>query len=450
MEHVDAIIIGSGQSGVPLATGLAQQGQEVVLFERGALGGSCVNYGCTPSKAFLAAAHAASHTRSLSDLGLRVQVEIDFPAVMSRVRGLIGSFNEGVTERVEASGVKLVQAEASFVAERTVSGNGATFQAPLVIINTGASPLIPPIPGLANTPYLTSRNFWQQRELPARTAVVGGGYVGLELGQGLARLGSETHLIERSERIIEAEEEEVSETLTEALEGDGLFLHQKCEVQQVDYDDDLFRLTLTTGQRLEAEAVLVATGRQPNTTSLEVEAGHIDLDERGYIKTDAQFRTSSAGVYAIGDVTGQPAFTHVSWEDYRRMEAILAGQERRRGDRVLGYAFFTEPQVGRAGLTLAEAEARGYQARAVTMPLDHIARAIEMGYRLGFYRMVVDDKTDKILGATLVGPETAELIHVFIALMEAGATWPKLEQAVYIHPTFAEALPSLARMLQDA
>jgi dihydrolipoamide dehydrogenase len=221
------------------------------------------------------------------------------------------------------------------------------------------------------------------------------------------------------------------------------------EAEEVAYNDGVFTLTLSNGDKLDGEALLVAVGRTPNTKALKPEAGGIKVDRQGHIKVDEHFRTNVDGVYAIGDVTGQPAFTHVSWEDYRRLRAILNGQERRQGDRVLGYAFFTEPQVGRAGLTLAAAKEQGYQARAVTMPLDHVARAIETGHELGFYRMVIDEETDKILGATLVGPETAELVHVFIALMEAGSTWQVLERSVHIHPAYAEALPSLARMLKN-
>lgn len=449
MKNVDAIIIGSGQSGVPLATDLAKQGRNVVLCERSALGGSCINYGCTPSKAFLASAHAVGHTRSLPELGVQIQVKVDFPAVMERVRRLIDSFNDGVEQRLGKAGVTLVRAEATFSAERTIRANGQSFQAPLVVINTGESPVIPPIEGLANTPFLTARNFWDLRELPARTLVLGGGYVGVELAQGLARLGSETHLIEREDRLISGEEPEVSEVMAEALRHDGLHLHLETQVEQVAYEGKTFKLSLDSGQQLTGEALLVATGRRPNTGSLNPAAGGIELDERGYIKTDDQFQTTSEGVYAIGDVTGQPAFTHVSWEDYRRLQAILNGEDRRRGDRVLGYAFFTEPQVGRAGLSLAAAKKQGFKARAVTMPLEDVARAIETGHHLGFYRLVVDEETDRILGATLVGPDTAELIHVLIAHMEAGSTWHLLEQSVHIHPTYAEALPSLARKLKS-
>lgn len=449
METADAIIIGSGQGGVPLAEALGQEGRDVVLLERRSFGGSCINYGCFPSKAFLASAHAASQARNAGDLGVHAQVEVDFPAVMARVRHVIGSSSEGVEKRLEQAGVRLVHAEASFTGERTVTGSEVSVQAPLVVINTGNSPFVPDIPGLADTPYLTNLNFWELRELPPRFLVIGGGYVGVELGQGMARLGSKTHIIEIHDRIVSKEESEVSATLTEALEADGVQFHFDTEVTNVDYVDGVFTLTLDNGQTIEGEALLVATGQKPNTDALNAPEAGIKLDDRGFIKVDEQFQTTSSGVYAIGDVTGQPAFTHVSWEDYRRMIAILNGGDRTQGDRVLGYVFFTEPQVGRAGLTLEAARQQGFNVRAVTLPLNHVARAYLTGRTQGFYRVVVDTDTDKILGATLVGPEAGELVHVFIAHMEAGSTWQVLEQSVHIHPTFGEGLPSLARLLKE-
>jgi pyruvate/2-oxoglutarate dehydrogenase complex dihydrolipoamide dehydrogenase (E3) component len=218
-------------------------------------------------------------------------------------------------------------------------------------------------------------------------------------------------------------------------------------VNQAAYENGVFELTLSNGEHLQAEALLVAIGRKPNTAALNAAASGIELDDRGYVEIDDQFHTTCAGVYAIGDAAKQPAFTHVSWEDYRRVKAILGGKDRTRNDRVLGYAIYTEPQVGRVGMTLEQARKKGINARAVTLPMSQIARAIEWGHDLGFYRMVVDRDTDKILGATLVGYETAELVHVFLALMEAGATWQLLERSVHIHPTYGEALPSLARLL---
>lgn len=447
METADVILIGSGQGGIPLAADFASSGRKVVLFERDTLGGSCINYGCTPSKAFLAAAHAAGRARQAKKLGIHTKVEVDFPAVMERVRGIRNSFNQGIHKQLDNAGVKIVCAEASFVGERTVKGGDVTVQAPLVIVNTGTSSLIPDIPGLAGTPYLTNRNFFDLKALPPRLLVIGAGYIGLELGQGLARLGSQTHLIVRGDRVLDREEADVSKVLAEALKQDGIGLHFGVNVNQVAHENDVFSLTLSSGEQFQAEALLVVIGRKPNTGALNAAKSGIELDDQGFIKINDQFHTTCSGVYAIGDAAKQPAFTHVSWEDYRRLKAILCGENRTRSDRVLGYAIYTEPQVGRVGMTLEQAHKQGINARAVTLPMSQIARAIEWGHDLGFYRMVIDSDTDKILGATLVGYETAEVVHVFLDLMEAGATWQLLERSVHIHPTYGEALPSLARLL---
>lgn len=447
METADVIVIGSGQGGVPFATDYASSGRNVVLFERDALGGSCVNYGCTPSKAFLAAAHNAGRARQAEKLGIQAQIEVDFPKVMERVRGIRSQFNQGVKQRLEGAGVKVVCAEASFTGERTVTGGGITVQAPIVVINTGTSSTLPDLPGLKGTPYLTNRNFFDLQQIPPRLLVIGGGYIALELGQGMARLGTQTELIVRGDRLLAQEESDVSAVLAEAFEQDGLGLHFNVTVQQVAYANDVFTLTLSNGESLDGEALLIATGRTPNTQALNAASSGIELDAQGFVKIDEQFQTTCLGVYAIGDAAKQPAFTHVSWEDYRRLKAILQGEHRTRHDRVLGYAVYTEPQVGRVGMTLEQAQKQGITAREVTMPVTHIARGIEWGHDLGFYRMVIDTQTNLILGATLVGYETAEIVHVFLSLMEAGATWQVLEQSVHIHPTYGEALPSLARLL---
>jgi pyruvate/2-oxoglutarate dehydrogenase complex dihydrolipoamide dehydrogenase (E3) component len=447
IETVDAIVIGSGQGGVPLAVDLAKAGKSVVLFERDAIGGSCVNYGCTPSKAFLAAAHGAGRARQAQQLGIHAAITVDFPAVMERVRGIRHDFNHGVKQRLTDAGVKVVCAEATFTGDRTVSGGGVTVQAPLIVINTGTSSTLPDLPGLADTPYLTNRNFFDLQQLPSRLLVVGGGYIALELGQGMAQLGSKTELIVRGDRVIDREDADVSDVMVEALKRDGIGVHFQTKVERVAYANGVFTLTLDRGKSLDGEALLVAIGRTPNTQALNVAATGVELDDRGYVKIDDRFETTRAGIYAIGDVANQPAFTHVSWEDYRRLTAILHGEQRTRHDRVLGYAVYTEPQVGRVGMTLSQAQEQGIPAREVTLPASKMARAIEWGHDLGFYRLVVNTDTDAILGATLVGYETAEVVHVILALMEAGATWRVLERSVHIHPTYGEALPSLARLL---
>ncbi|MBV8365465.1 MAG: FAD-dependent oxidoreductase [Candidatus Eremiobacteraeota bacterium] len=446
-DAVDAIVIGSGQGGVPFAVDLAQQGKSVALFERGRLGGTCINYGCTPSKAFLASAHNAGRARNAEKLAVYAQVNVDFPAVMERVRSIRDEFMRGIARKLDQAGVRVVHAQARFTGERTVSGGGVTLSAPLVVIDTGTSAAVPNIPGLAGTPFLTNETVFDLTSVPRRVLVMGGGYIGLELGQGFARMGAQVDIVDRNPRVLAREEPEASTVLEASLHEDGVRLHLGPSVKSVRRDGDTFELELDSGQRLQGDALLVAVGRTPNSGALECAASNIDLDERGTIKIDTQLRTTCAGVFAIGDVAGQPAFTHVSWEDHRRLKDIIAGGSRTRDDRVLAYTTFTEPQVARAGMTIDEAVAAGYDARCVTYELSWVARAIEWGQTNGFYRLVVDQKTDKILGATMVGYEAGELIHVIVAHMEAGSTWHILDRSVHIHPTYAEALPSLARLL---
>ncbi|HEY2476445.1 MAG TPA: FAD-dependent oxidoreductase [Candidatus Cybelea sp.] len=446
MKKVDAIVIGSGQGGVPFAIELAKSGRRVILFERGSIGGSCVNYGCTPSKAFLAAAHQAGRARRAQSLGVHATVDVDFPFVMNRLRDIVGSFRDGTQRRLAQAGVEVIHGEAVFTGERIVNGGGLEVTAPLIVLDTGTSPAIPALPGLAGTPYLTNTTFFSQTTLPKRFLVLGGGYVGLELGQGMARVGSSVHVFHRGARVLDGEEADVSALLSESLKEDGVELHLNAQPSGVAFANGVFTVELDDGSHFEGEQFLVATGRTPNTGPLQVQQSGIALNQRGYVNVDAQFRTSCEGVYAIGDVSGQPAFTHVSWEDHRRLLAILNGGSRTRDDRVLGYAVYTEPQVGRAGLTYEKACAQGFDARCEEVPLSSVARAIEWGQERGFYRMVIDRATDKILGATLVGYEAAELVHVFIAHMQCGSTWQTLDESMHIHPTYCEAFPGLARL----
>jgi len=446
MVRADVIVIGSGQGGVPFAVDRAKRGERVVLFDRGRLGGSCVNYGCTPSKAFLAAAHTAGRARRGEELGVRGDVHVDFGATMDRVRAVRDEWMDGVEKRVAAARIRVVRAEASFAGERIVSAGGEQFEAPLILIDTGTSPIVPHVPGLAGTPHMTNLDFFDQRALPKRLLVMGGGYIGLELGQGMARCGSEVHVIDSNARVLAREEPDTSEALTQGLLADGITLHVGRKALEIRHDG-AFEMKLDDGSTLQADALLVAVGRRPNTDALKADKSGIAFDKRGFIGIDARFATSCEGVYAIGDVAGQPAFTHVSWEDHRRLEDILAGGVRTRDDRVLAYSTYTEPQVARVGMTVDEAKKTGRDVRAVTLPLAEIARATEWGQSIGFFRLVVDRHSEKILGATMVGYETAELIHVILAHMEAGSTWRVLERSVHVHPTYAEGLPSLARLL---
>jgi len=321
-------------------------------------------------------------------------------------------------------------------------------RAPHVVIDTGQSALIPPIDGIAGTPYLTNETWFDQDVLAPRTLVVGGGYVGLELGQGAQRLGSAVTIVHSRACVMDAEEADASAVIEEALRADGIVLELNARAVSVRHENGVFRLALAGGKTLEAEALLIATGRLPNTKDLAVERSGIALTSRGYVKVDEYLETTCPGVYALGDVAGQPAFTHVSWEDFRRLRSTFAGTPRRRDDRVLSYSTFTEPQLARTGLTHAEALAKGIDARAHTLPLSDVARGTEWNLERGFFRLVVD-AGDRIVGATFVGYEAGEIIHTVAFGIERGATWRDLDAFMGIHPTFGEGLPSLARLFEE-
>ncbi|HEX3463486.1 MAG TPA: FAD-dependent oxidoreductase [Candidatus Elarobacter sp.] len=444
----DLAVIGSGQGGVPLAIAFAKRGKRVVLFERGQLGGTCVNVGCTPSKAFLASAHNAARARRASDVHVHCEVRPDVPAVMARVREIVGEWHDGIEPKFQASSVELVRADASFEAPHVLRAGGETYEADVVVIDTGARANVPPIDGLAGTPYLTNENFFLQETLPRKLIVLGSGYIGLELGQGAARLGSEVTFVTPDDRIVAREETDVCSVLTKSFERDGIAVMLEHKATKIAHDGETFTVTLDDGTSLNGDGLLVAIGRVPNIPPGTTDKAGIALDERGFLKCDEHLRTSVAGHYGLGDVAGQPQFTHVSWEDYRRLDAIIGGDlSRTRDDRVLAYAMFTEPQVARVGLSADQAQLRGIAHRTATLPLSDVARGPEWSLEDGFFRLVVDPKSDEILGATFTGYEAGELIHVILAHMEAGSTWRVLERSVHIHPTFAEGLPSLARLL---
>ncbi len=450
MEHVDVAVIGSGQGGVPFAVEMASRGRKVVLFERSRYGGSCINWGCTPSKAFLASAHAAGRAREAARLGVRTRVEVDFTEVMERVRGIRDRFTRSTQDRLERAGVQTIRTEASFTGSGSVRAEDREYEAPLIVIDTGSMPVVPPIPGLREGPFFTYRSLWDMEVLPARTLILGGGYTGLELGQGLARLGSSVHIIDVNERILGRESPDVGRLLTGTLEKEGIEFSLGKTVEKVEYDRDIVHLHLGGGEVLAGNALLVVTGIQPSTDALNAREAGIALDEKGYVVVDEHLKTSREGVYAVGEAAGQPAFTHVSWEDHRRLLAVLSGEERTRDDRVLAYAVFTEPQVARAGYNLEQARQKGIRARKALVQLRDIARGVEWGQEQGFYEMVIEEGTDKIIGATMVGYEVSELIHVFVDLIEAGADRRLLEKAQHIHPTYAEGIPTLARMFGRA
>lgn len=444
----DLAVVGSGQGGVPLALAFVKRGKRVVMFERGKLGGTCVNVGCTPSKTFLASAHAAGRARRAVDVHVQCEVRVDVPAVMQRVRSVVGDWHDSVEAKLARSAVELVRAEASFDAPHVLRAGGETYEADLVVLDSGTGANVPPLDGLSGTPYLTNENFFLQETLPKRLIVLGSGYIGLELGQGAARLGSDVVVVTPDDRLIAREEADVCSVLTASFARDGIETLLNRKATHVGYAAGTFGVTLSDGTTLAGDGLLVAIGRRPNIPDGTVERAGIALDAHGFVRCDEHLQTSVPGHYALGDVAGQPQFTHVSWEDFRRLEAIFAGDlSRTRADRVLGYAMYTEPQVGRVGISADQAADGGIAHRVVTLQLSDVARGVEWALEAGFFRLVVDPASDAILGATFIGYEAGELIHVILAHMEAGSTWRVLERSVHIHPTFSEGLPSLARLL---
>ena len=448
----DVIIIGTGQAGVPLATRLAAAGRRVVIIERGNAGGTCVNAGCTPTKKLVASARAAPVARTSQRLGIHVgEVTVDFAAVMARKDAMVRRWRAGVERRLAAGGehLRLIRGHARFVGPRTVEVDGERHEASQVVINVGARPAIPEFPGLAGVGYLTSTSALELTELPRRLLILGGGYVACEMGQMFRRLGAEVALVAPAARLLPREDEAASEALAGVFRAEGIALELGRRVAEVARASGDVELRLTAGQgrvdvagaSLRGSHLLVATGRTPNTNDLGCAAGNVALDARGRVIVDERYETSEPGVFAVGDCVPGPQFTHVSWDDHRVLFEILAGRPaRRRTDRIVPYTVFTDPQVAGVGLTEQAARERGLEIEVAAMPFGNIARAIETDETAGVVKIVIDARSERVLGACVVGVDAGELIHVFSALMQAGGSARAIVDGEFAHPTFAEGL----------
>ncbi len=450
--ELDVIVIGSGQAGVPLATRLARSGKKVLLAERGDLGGTCINTGCTPTKTLVASARAAHVARSARRLGVSTgRVEVDFPAVIARKDAIVRSWQEGVARRIADAGanLRLVRGQARFVGERTVEIASERHRAATVILNVGARPIEPPIPGLRDVPWLDNRRVMQLRELPAHLVVIGGGYIGCEFAQAYRRFGSTVTIIEPGTHILGHEDPEASEALEGVFRGEGIKLLLGARAEEVSRGSSGVSVRTSGGGTVDGSHLLVATGRRPNTDDLGGEAAGVKLDGRGFVEVDEHYRTSAPGVYAVGDCNGGPQFTHTAWDDHRLLFDVLMGRPGRgRTDRHIPYTAYTDPQVAGVGLTEREAKAKGVAYEVATTPFANIARAIETDEKAGVLKVLVDPKTERILGASIVGAEAGELIHVFAALMQAGAPARAVVEMEAVHPSFAEGLQSVVMSLE--
>ena len=450
-SHFDLLIVGGGQAGVPLAHALAARGWSVGLAERARLGGSCVNFGCTPTKAALASARLAAEARRAGEFGLRIpSVEVDFAAVLERARQIAAESRTGLERRFEGlTNPLLIRGHARFTGREgdgfALSIGGRDVTASQVVLDTGTRTRVPDLPGLEKVAYLHAGNWMDQRELPGHVAFLGGGVISLEMGQLYARLGSRVTLIVRGARIAGHEDPEVAEGLRALLARDGIEFETSTTTERITGAAGSLELSLrrdAATKTLRATHLFVAVGRRPNTDDLGLETIGVEVDEAGIVRVDERLATGVEGVWAAGDIRGGPMFTHTSWDDFRILESQLAGDHRRTTRRIVPYAIFTDPELGRVGMTEAEAKQSGRIFDVKRYDMVRSGRAREAGEDGGFIKLLIERETRQLLGAAVLAAAGGELVHLYVDLMNAGAPVTVIRDAVHIHPTLAEAVQS--------
>jgi len=457
----DALIIGSGQAGTPLAYALADAGRRVAIIESASLGGSCLNYGCAPTKALLASAQRAHHVRTAGELGIEPgQWQVDFAAVIGRMHRLRQNSRNSIERKLtkDREGITLLRGWARFTAPHTLAvaltgGGEELVTAPLVFINTGTAAAVPDIEGLADSGYLTSDSLLLTlTEQPKHLLIMGGSYIGVEFGQMMRRLGCRVSIIDTKPRLMAREDADVSKPLQELLAAEGIEIILSAQVRRVTRGtDDQITLTADTpdGPRhLRGSHLLVATGRVPHTTDLGLEHTAVETDKKGYIQVNEHLQTAARGVYALGDVKGGPQFTHISYDDYRIVrDAILHGKQRSTEGRPLPYVVFTEPQLGRIGLSKNQAKEQKIPFRVSRLPARNIGRANETGLTEGFVEVLVGDD-DRLLGAAVFCEQGGEIMTMLQLAMAGRLRYPELVDMIIAHPTWAEVLNNAFQRLK--
>ena len=448
--HFDAVVVGAGQAGVPLAQALARSGRRTALIEREHVGGTCINEGCTPTKTMVASGRVAYLTRRSADYGVRTGLaEVDMQVVRRRKRDVVTQFRSGLERRLhDTPGLVSIAGEARFTGPHTLAVDTDELSADLIFINTGARPSRPSLPGLDQVQTLDSTSIMELDTLPEHLLVLGGGYVGLEFAQMFRRFGSQVSVIQRGPRLLGREDADVADAVAEILREDGISVLLRSEPTRVEPG---IRLQLSTpdGEReLSGSHLLLAAGRVPNTDGLGLDAAGVDVDRAGYIRVNDQLETNVSGVYALGDVKGGPAFTHISYDDFRIIRTnLLEGGHASIENRLVPYTVFIDPQLGRIGLGEEEAGARGLRVKVARMPMTSVARAIEVDETRGFVKAIVDADTDLILGAAVLGIEGGEIAAQLQIAMMGGVRAATLRDAVFAHPTLAELLNNLFSQL---
>ena len=445
----DAIILGSGQAGNPLWDSLTDRGWTVALVEKAHLGGTCINYGCTPTKTMVASAQIAHYARNADRWGVRTgPVSVDLPRVVARKDAIVRQFRDGKQSQAESrANLHLYRGHARFVGRSKIAVNGQTLEGERVFINTGTRPSVPRIDGLDQVEFLTNAGLLDLQTLPDHLLVLGGGYIGLEFGQIFRRFGSRVTIVHKDRQILNREDADVAGELQKALEAEGIRFILNARTTRVAKKNGQIALSLevpTGAETLSGTHLFLATGRTPNTDDLDLDKAGVEIDRRGYIQVNDRLETNVPGIWALGDVKGGPAFTHISYDDYQIVAGnLLDGRNLTIEGRLVPYSVFTDPQLGRVGMTEQEARATGRRLKVGKIPMTWVARAIERDETAGLMKLVVDATTDRILGAAILASEGGELVYILETLMLAQAPYTVLKGSIYIHPTLAEGFFSL-------
>jgi pyruvate/2-oxoglutarate dehydrogenase complex dihydrolipoamide dehydrogenase (E3) component len=455
-QHFDAIIIGAGQSGGPLSTALAEAGMHTALIERVHVGGTCINEGCTPTKTMVASGRVAYLAKRGEDYGVHTgSISIDMVKIRERKRKIVESFRSGSQTKIEKTeNVELIFGEARFTGPKTVAirlkqGEERELTADQIFINAGARPSRPMIEGLGAVPYLDSTSIMELDTVPKHLLVLGGGYVGLEFGQLFRRLGSRVTIVQSTGQLLSREDPDVAEEVKKILEQDGIEVVLKQKATRIGKQGEAIQLDLE-GKSVTGSHLLVATGRTPNSDTLNLTAAGIATDDHGFVPTNDRLETNVPGVYALGDIKGGPAFTHISYDDFRIIRGNLIEKKTlSTRDRMVPYTVFIDPQLGRVGITETEARKQGRKIRIAKLPMSSVARALEIDETRGFMKAVVDGETNQILGAAVLGVEGGEVMSAIEVAMMAKLPYTALRDGVFAHPTLCESLNNLF-MAMDA
>jgi len=460
MKNFDAIIIGAGQAGTPLAKKLAESGMKTAIIEKRMVGGTCIIDGCTPTKTMIASAKAAYQARNAEKLGVVIgEVKIDLKKIKKRKDEIVAMFQGSAQKGIDSTkGLTLFMGKASFTSKRELkveleNGKTETLSADLIFVNTGAKTIIPDIKGLADIDYLTSTTILDIEEVPDHLIIIGGNYIGLEFGQMFSRFGSKITILEKAPHVLAREDQEIADEICKVLGNEKIDVLTDVDIAEVKKTKSGLSVEIkdkSGSRKINCSHVLVAAGRKPQTRELGLSYAGVKTDEQGHVITNTKLETNIKGIYALGDVKGGPSFTHIAYNDYTIVYRNLVNKEKLSiKNRPIPYCMFTDPQLARIGISENEAKAKGLHYKVALLPMANVARGIETGETFGLMKAVVDAKTKKILGAAVIAEDGGEIMSVLQMAMEGGITYEQIRYGIFAHPTYTESLNNLFMKLDD-